>query len=532
MNKNISILDCTLRDGGLVDGVKGHFGHGVINSIYKRLEVSGIDIIEIGFMDDTKKFNMDNVEVPRSEDFSRLITPDPNRKSMIVGMVMLPVVTENMINNIGPKSESIIDGIRVVFQKPQLEFAYNFCKQIKERGYKLFIQPAMLNKYSFEEAATMVRKMNELKPHAIYMVDTYGLMHKQDLFNYFDVFEKNSDKDVAIGYHSHNNFQLGYSNSIELMQYCKQRPIIIDSSVYGMGKRSGNCHTELLASYLNHNYGRNFDIGQILEIIDLEILKLHEKYKWGYSLVDFIAASSDRYYGYIEYLLKKKTLSIAQIQELILRVPEEKKTEFHKDIIDDILQEYQSIVVNDDSTYAMLKSEISGKEIMILSPGPSLTTQSAKIKEHIKKHKPIVFAINVVPADITANYIFLSNARRYNHLLYDIIQDDKTKLLVTSNITAADNHAKRVFDFSKLRIDVQDISDNATLLLLGILGKIGIKQATVAGFDGFSSGVNNYSSDYTALCTIGDTEAHNKKIVDYLKTCPVKLEFITESKYS
>ena len=46
----ISILDCTLRDGGHVN--KGKFGYERIRNIIHSLNDSGIDIIEIGFLRD------------------------------------------------------------------------------------------------------------------------------------------------------------------------------------------------------------------------------------------------------------------------------------------------------------------------------------------------------------------------------------------------------------------------------------------------------------------------------------------------
>jgi len=530
--KSIRVLDCTLRDGGLVDGVNCWFGRGVLNSIYQRLDAARIDIIEVGFLDDKKTFSIDKTEVPHSRDFEKLIKFKEKRNAMVVGMCMLPVVSEKMIDNIEDKSKCILDAIRVVFQKHQIDYAYDFCKKLIAKGYKIFIQPAMINKYSPEEAAAMVKKFNSLKPYAISMVDTYGLMHRKDLFDMYDVFAKNSSPQVAIGYHSHNNFQLAYANAIELMQYCKDRDLIIDTSVYGMGKRSGNAHTELVAAFLNRNYGTNYDVGQILEIIDLEILALHEKYRWGYSLVDFIAASHDRYYGYVEYLLKKKVLSMNAIHEIILKIPEEKKTAFDKELIEKLFFEYQNNIVNDTEAYAGLAAKIKDKNILILAPGPSLVKQEKKIQDYIAKNKPVVFAINLVPETYKPNYVFVSNSRRYNQLIYDLLERNSAKLIVTSNITSADKAPKIVFNFAKLRIDVEDISDNAALLLMEILETAGVEKVAIAGFDGFEEGKDNYSGGYNALCEINNAQGHNEKIIKYLKNNnKLKLDFLTESKY-
>ena len=45
---SISVLDCTLRDGGYVNNFK--FGNRRIKSIIRRLSNAGVDIVECGFL--------------------------------------------------------------------------------------------------------------------------------------------------------------------------------------------------------------------------------------------------------------------------------------------------------------------------------------------------------------------------------------------------------------------------------------------------------------------------------------------------
>lgn len=51
MNKNIQLLDCTLRDGAYI--VNAKFGTPAIKGIIKRMEDANIDIIECGWLKDT-----------------------------------------------------------------------------------------------------------------------------------------------------------------------------------------------------------------------------------------------------------------------------------------------------------------------------------------------------------------------------------------------------------------------------------------------------------------------------------------------
>lgn len=53
--KQVKLLDCTLRDGGYVNDWE--FGHDNIVTIFERLISAGVDILEVGFLDDRRTFD-------------------------------------------------------------------------------------------------------------------------------------------------------------------------------------------------------------------------------------------------------------------------------------------------------------------------------------------------------------------------------------------------------------------------------------------------------------------------------------------
>ena len=55
--KTVKLIDCTLRDGGYVNDWK--FGHDTICCVFERLVQAGVDIIEVGFLDDRRPFDID-----------------------------------------------------------------------------------------------------------------------------------------------------------------------------------------------------------------------------------------------------------------------------------------------------------------------------------------------------------------------------------------------------------------------------------------------------------------------------------------
>ena len=77
---------------------------------------------------------------------------------------------------------------------------------------------------------------------------------------------------------------------------------------------------------------------------------------------------------------------------------------------------------------------------------------------------------------------FYSNNKRYNENTHDGSNIE----FVTSNILLESKKNTIVFDYINSLSRKGSVSDNALLMLLNILEKLGCKKVTLAGFDGFS----------------------------------------------
>lgn len=106
----------------------------------------------------------------------------------------------------------------------------------------------------------------------------------------FYLVDHNLNRNISVGFHSHNNLQLSFANAQELMQLNTPRRLIVDASIYGMGRGAGNLNTELVTQYINSNLGLKYDNLEILEIIDEYIRPLSMKYNWGYDAAYYIAS--------------------------------------------------------------------------------------------------------------------------------------------------------------------------------------------------------------------------------------------------
>lgn len=112
-----------------------------------------------------------------------------------------------------------------------------FCKKIKEKGYKLYVQPVDILGYSDHELLELIDMVNEIEPYAFSIVDTFGSMYKEDLQRVFFLIHHNLVATSKVGFHSHNNLQMSFALSQEFAEMTQGlREIVIDATMAGMGR--------------------------------------------------------------------------------------------------------------------------------------------------------------------------------------------------------------------------------------------------------------------------------------------------------
>ncbi|MDE6598123.1 MAG: aldolase catalytic domain-containing protein [Clostridia bacterium] len=529
MKKRIQLLDCTLRDGGFVNDWK--FGRENIISIFERIVDAGIDIIEIGLLDERRPFDPDRSIMPDTDSADKIYGKLDKKNAMVVGMIDYGTCD---ISNIKPCKDTLIDGIRVIFKKNLRVQALNFCKQLKDLGYKVFAQLVSVTSYSDEEIADLVKLANEVKPYAVSMVDTYGLMHQDNLTHYFELLHAGLNPEIGLGYHAHNNFQMGYANCITMLANDIDRDIIVDGSLYGMGKSAGNAPLELIAMHMNERYGKSYQIGQLLEAIDSNIFEFYRPATWGYNMFYYLAASNDCHPNYVAYLMDKRCLSVNSINEILGKLSGEKQLLFDKNYIEQLYLEYQNKEVNDKAAKTKLSKILKDKKILVLGPGVTINTQRDKILSFIAEHNPVVIAINYLPENLPVNFVFLSNSKRYVQLSSQLLRN-KQNIIATSNITETGNNKfNYILNYNELIDRKAEVADNSLIMLLKALLSIKVNEVYLAGCDGYSSKKSNYFNTEMEYDFVKDKADYlNNYTVKFFADVADKLKvtFLTDSYY-
>ncbi len=521
MRNMIQVLDCTLRDGGYCNNWE--FGYENIVKIINKLSLAGIDTIECGFLTNKEKYEINRTKY---SDLKQLSFLNPQNKSGKKFVVMVND-GEYDANQLEECRSNALDGIRLAFHKENAERALHQGKIIKEKGYQLFLQPMVSLNYTDEEFIRLIHKANEIQPYAFYIVDSFGKMKQKDLMRLFCLVENNLDKDISIGFHSHNNMQLAYSNAQYLTTIASAHNLIIDVSVYGMGRGAGNLNTELFLEYLNENYGTYYTLSPLLDIIDEILNDFFQRKQWGYSLPNYLSAIHNAHPNYAEYLDNKKTLTVKEMNEIFQLMEAGKRHYFDRGYAETLYLSYMERGSRKNEYNNQFKSILHDKKVLLIAPGKSSEEEKETIIEFVESNEALAISINFKYPHLLEPYVFISNLRRYREMK-NINMD---RCIITSNIKADKFYIQA--EYKELLNDVEAVCDNAGLMAIRFLMIYGVREIYLAGFDGYSHAYqDNYGDDKHAMVMDGQTiklmnEGMKKVMEDYEKN--VNLIFLTHS---
>ncbi len=528
---NIKVLDCTLRDGGYVNNWE--FGKLNISDIITQLLSSKVDVIECGFLSQKKKTNKNKSIFRDINDVKSCYNTNIDNNAVMVLMINYG---EFDIDDLPEYKGGCVKGIRLAFHKKDLLPAIEMCMKIKEKGYVTFVQPMVTLTYSDDELRKLVTLTNEFSPEALYIVDSFGTMTKQDLMHMYNIVNCGLRDNIAIGFHSHNNMQLSFSNAQILMEMDTDRIIYIDSSVYGMGRGAGNLCTELITKYLNDNYCYNYNLLPILEIIDEHLMNIFIKSPWGYSVPFYIASINNCHPNYASYLLDKQTISVKDIHNILISMDDNKRAFFDKEYIEKLYLSYQKNVIDDKNAKSELKILLKDKKILVLAPGKSLKTEAKKIERYAEIEKPFVISVNFITDIIPVDIAFIGNLKRFSSIAQLINENENLKkVIVTSNIRCEKFEKVVAINYSDYLNEDPIIADNSGVMLLNLLQKIGVTDVALAGFDGFSVNrmENYYKEDLINSAPSDELLLRSNAIANRLQSLKqvMNIEFVTNSMY-
>lgn len=523
--KAIKCLDVTLRDGGCV--IDFNFGSNYMCRILAAIEASGADYIELGYIDNNK-----GTEKERTQFLSEKSIRQNFLKKKKTGHKYLAMMDygKYKAEDLEKYREDGIDGIRLAFHKKDWRCALDIGKQIYEKGYEVFLQPMITMRYTDQELLELIAAVNNEFPQAsaFYLVDSFGEMRQEDVSRLIYLIDHNLNREITIGFHSHNNLQLSYANAISLLNFPMNRDLIIDSSVLGMGKGAGNLNTELFMEHLNRYYGKNYEIKPLLNIIDKVLKVIHSESNWGYSVEYYLSSVNGCSSSYASYYYNKHRLSVEKIAELLGYIDEEKKISFDRDYAEKLYISYNGKQSVDDGKFLkQLKKDIEGKTVLIIGPGKSIIKFAKQIEETRKKC--LTIALNIVGID--ADYHLITR----EDLLQEAIERGHRVIALSNIAKEVDGEAVGKLNYKEWTVVEKKAQDSAGVIALSIISRLQASEILIAGLDGFRPDIDDNYYDKALRSTISAKELkeNNRFMSEFINKIKTKIpvRFLTPSLY-
>ena len=279
--KQITILDCTLRDGGYY--TNWDFDKRLVNEYIKATNVLPIDYLEIGYRSPTKEgyfgeffYCPDYLLVELREKSVKKLAIMLNEKD--VRATDTPKLLKTAVGK--------IDMVRIAVDPRNLLRAIELAESIKVLGFEVGFNVMYMSSWSSQNGfLENLRHVNGVIDY-FYMVDSYGGVYPEDVRAISELIKDRVY--VPFGFHGHNNLELALINSLTAID---NGATLIDATITGMGRGAGNLRTELFLTVLNAKGAVDFDFNALSKVVD-GFSKLHTSYQWGTNLPYMVSGAN------------------------------------------------------------------------------------------------------------------------------------------------------------------------------------------------------------------------------------------------
>ena len=167
----VRLMEVALRDGGL--GLHDSFAAGlpferipagVARAFCKTMAASGVDAIELGQVEQPRRAHPEFCMFASMEDISALIPEGERDWRRWVAMYNDIHTPPELVSDWRP---GLCGTVRVVLRYSEQEASFAFCRMLREKGYSVFLQVALLMRYTDDELAHVCDRANDLSLTAL-----------------------------------------------------------------------------------------------------------------------------------------------------------------------------------------------------------------------------------------------------------------------------------------------------------------------------------------------------------------------------
>jgi 4-hydroxy 2-oxovalerate aldolase len=279
--KELTLLDCTLRDGGYY--TNWDFSNALVETYFDSFNSLPVKYLEIGYR--SNPMNSYLGEYFYCPEYVLRNARKLSEKKLAIILNEKDVRAEDVPQLLGSCTE-YIDLVRMAVDPKNLARAIELARAVKSLGYEVAFNVMYMSTWqSLDGFMEQLPAVNEVADY-FYLVDSFGGVYPADVAQTMKMVKEHVH--VSIGFHGHNNLELGLINTLTAIEH---GATIVDATVTGMGRGAGNLKTELLLTALNARHGWEVNFNKLSAVVD-GFEQLKEQYHWGTNLPYMVSGAN------------------------------------------------------------------------------------------------------------------------------------------------------------------------------------------------------------------------------------------------
>lgn len=331
------ILDCTLRDGSYVN--RFQFSLAATRATCRALDEAGVRFIEVGHGVGLGAYRRGGDFAAAHSDEEYVATAAQSVKQAKFGVFCIPGYA--MLEDVDLCHEHGMHFIRIGTNVTEVEKSRPFIERAKKHG--MLVCANFMKSYVVppEEFAEKARMSAQYGADVVYIVDSTGGMTGDDVKAYYEAVREKTG--IGLGFHGHNNLGLANANSLLAADL---GAALVDSSLQGLGRSSGNAITEMLV-FLFQKRGKDLGIDPF-KLLDagfgLAKPLIHER---GQNPIDTVCGYADFHSSYLPVIKRISGKYAVDPRELIIEVCKMNRVDAPEDLVESVaknLPRYEEMV--------------------------------------------------------------------------------------------------------------------------------------------------------------------------------------------
>lgn len=468
-NRFPKILDCTLRDGGYY--TQWDFDKRLVQTYFEAFNQLPVDYLEIGYRSNPMNFYLG--EYFYCPPYVLESCKEHSNKKLVIILNEKDVRPQDVDALLGP-CKGYIDMVRMAIAPDNFKRALKLASAVKKLGFEIgFNVMYMSNWKDYPDFLKQIKEVTGLVDY-FYMVDSFGGVYPEDVREAYELVRNQTD--VSIGFHGHNNLQLGLINTLTAIDCGAE---MVDATVTGMGRGAGNLSTELLLTALNGQGKLELDFNALSKVVQ-PFAEMQTEYNWGPTLPYMVSGANSLPQKEVMEWVTKRYYSLNSIIRALSN---------------------QSQGIKDNVELEDFKFNKNFENALIIGGGPSATKHAGAIKEFLENNPNtcIIYSSskNAMPFKSIRSLQIHCLAGNEGHRLEDSFKgfsaENRIALLPpyprTMGTYIPYALEKVAYQLNEIKF-TKKFQESVTALSIEAALKLGVKNLYFAGYDGYQGEIS------------------------------------------